>query len=112
MRTARASGRLAKNRESIFDFEQIPNVGPRLSGEGIRQPVESMPGVDQTSVDEMLSDARDAAEVGVGGVILFGIPDKKDATGSEAWNDDAPVQRAIRALKRDVPQLVVITDVC
>ena len=82
------------------------------SGENIRQPVEAMPGVDQTSVDELLNDARAAADLGVGGVLLFGIPDHKDATGSEAWNDDGPVQQAIRALKREVPKLVVITDVC
>src|SRR4051812_48662777 len=82
------------------------------SGEGVRQPVEAMPGIDQTSVDELLNDARIAAELGVGGVLLFGIPDHKDATGSEAWNDDAPVQRAVRALKRELPNLVVITDVC
>jgi porphobilinogen synthase len=71
-----------------------------------------MPGVDQTSVDELLRDARDAASLGIGGVLLFGIPDRKDATGSEAWNDDAPVQQAVRALKREVPDLVVFTDVC
>ena len=82
------------------------------AGTGIRQPVESMPGVDQTSVDELLRDAAEAAALGVGGVILFGIPETKDATGSEAWNDDAPVQQAVRALKREAPQLVVITDVC
>jgi len=82
------------------------------SGTGVRQPIESMPGVAQTSVDEMLRDAREAAELGIGGVILFGIPDTKNAIGSEAWNDDAPVQQAIRALKREVPDLVVITDVC
>jgi porphobilinogen synthase len=82
------------------------------SGAGIRQPIESMPGVAQTSVDELIRDAREAASLGVGGVLLFGIPDHKDAVGSEAWNDDAPVQQAIRALKREVPELVVITDVC
>ena len=82
------------------------------SGKGIRQPVESMTGVDQTSVDELLRDAREAAGLGIGGVLLFGIPDHKDATGTEAWNDDAPVQQAVRALKREVPELVVITDVC
>ena len=71
-----------------------------------------MPGVDQTSVDELLRDAREAASLGLGGVLLFGIPDHKDAIGSEAWNDDAPVQQAVRALKREVPDLVVITDVC
>jgi len=82
------------------------------SGKGIRQPVGSMPGVDQTSVDELLRDAQAGAEAGIGGVLLFGIPDRKDAIGSEAWNDDAPVQQAVRALKRELPDLVVITDVC
>jgi porphobilinogen synthase len=82
------------------------------SGNDVRVAVESMAGVCQTSVDEMLNDARDAASLGVGGVLLFGIPDRKDATGSEAWNTDGPVQQAVRALKRDVPELVVITDVC
>jgi porphobilinogen synthase len=82
------------------------------SGENVRQPVDSMPGVHQTSVDEMLRDAEAAAEVGVGGVLLFGIPDHKDAVGSEAWNDEGAVQQAVRALKRELPQLVTITDVC
>jgi porphobilinogen synthase len=82
------------------------------SGTGIRRPIESMPGVAQTSVDELVRDAREAASLGIGGVLLFGIPDHKDAVGSEAWNDDAPVQQAIRALKHDVPELVIITDVC
>jgi porphobilinogen synthase len=71
-----------------------------------------MSGAAQTSVDELLRDAHEAVSLGVGGVLLFGIPDKKDAVGSEAWNDDAPVQRAIRALKQEAPELVVITDVC
>jgi porphobilinogen synthase len=82
------------------------------SGVGVRIPIESMPGVAQTSVDELLRDAGEAAALGIGGVVLFGIPDTKDAIGSDAWNDDAPVQQAIRALKRDIPDLVVITDVC
>jgi porphobilinogen synthase len=82
------------------------------SGSRVRQPVESMAGVFQTSVDELIADARAAADVGVGGVLLFGIPDRKDDVGSEAWNDDAPVQQAVRALKRELPELVVITDVC
>jgi porphobilinogen synthase len=82
------------------------------AGSGVRQPVESMPGVHQTSVDELLRDAREAATAGIGGVLLFGIPDRKDATGSQAWNDDAPVQQGIRAIKRELPDLVVITDVC
>jgi porphobilinogen synthase len=71
-----------------------------------------MPGVAQTSVDEMLRDAERAHRLGVGGVILFGIPDTKDETGSAAWDDQGPVAAAVRALKREVPGLVTITDVC
>src|SRR4051812_647019 len=81
-------------------------------GTKVRQPVSSMPGVAQTSVDELLRDAHDIATLGIGGVLLFGIPETKDAMGSSAWDDEGPVQQAVRALKREVPQLVVITDVC
>jgi porphobilinogen synthase len=81
-------------------------------GKGIRQPVSSMPGVHQTSVDELLRDARAAEAAGIGGVLLFGIPEMKDATGSSAWDERGPVQEAVRALKRECPRLVVITDVC
>ena len=82
------------------------------SGHGVRQPVGSMPGVCQTSVDEMLRDAREAERLGVGGVLLFGIPDRKDEVGSSAWDEQGPVQQAVAALKRECPALVVITDVC
>ncbi|MEP6906082.1 MAG: porphobilinogen synthase [Gemmatimonadales bacterium] len=82
------------------------------NGTKLRNAIGSMPGVAQTSPDELLRDVQCAAAVGVGGVILFGIPDSKDATGSEAWNDDGAVQRAIRLLKKEVPDIVVITDVC
>ena len=82
------------------------------AGRGVRQAVGSMPGVCQTSVDEMLRDAREAAQLGIGGVLLFGIPETKDAIGSAAWDDHGPVQEATRALKRELPRLVVITDVC
>ena len=82
------------------------------AGEKVRTPVASMPGVAQTSVDELLHDAAAAADLGIGGVILFGVPEAKDATGSGAWDDEGPVQRAVRALKREVPAIVVMTDVC
>ncbi|HWZ60053.1 MAG TPA: porphobilinogen synthase [Gemmatimonadaceae bacterium] len=82
------------------------------SGVELRVPVGSMPGVAQTSVDEMLRDASAAAEAGVGGVILFGIPDEKDDVGSGAWDEHGSVQQGVRALKREFPELVVITDVC
>src|SRR6476619_892961 len=64
-------------------------------GSGVRQPVSSMPGVNQTSVDEMVADARAAAEQEGGGVLLFGIPAHKDAEGSGAWDDEGPVQEAV-----------------
>ncbi len=81
-------------------------------GRGMRKPVESMPGVAQMSVDNVVAEARDTWAAGVPAVILFGIPTKKDAQGSEAWNDDGEVQRAIREIKERVPGLAVITDVC
>ncbi|HET9777170.1 MAG TPA: porphobilinogen synthase [Gemmatimonadaceae bacterium] len=81
-------------------------------GKKLRRPVGSMPGVNQTSVDEMLRDAESAAKAGVGGIILFGLPETKDATGSSAWADDGAVQSGVRALKKEIPELVVITDVC
>ena len=82
------------------------------SGSNLRRPIESMPGVAQTSPDELLRDASTAAEAGVGGVILFGIPDTKDDTGSEAWAENGAVQQAVSLLKKEVPQIAVITDVC
>jgi porphobilinogen synthase len=82
------------------------------NGNGIRRAIDSMPGVAQTSPDELERDAARAVEAGVGGVILFGIPDNKDETGSEAWAENGAVQNAVRLLKKNIPQLVVITDVC
>ncbi|HEY8794265.1 MAG TPA: porphobilinogen synthase [Gemmatimonadaceae bacterium] len=82
------------------------------SGSKVRNSVGSMPGVFQLSVDELLRDVDEASEEGVGGVILFGLPDTKDATGSSAWDEKGPVPSAVRALKQKFPQLVVITDVC
>ena len=99
-------------RETRLDAGQLILPLFVRSGHGVRIPVASMPGYFQTSVDEMLRDARDARDAGVGGVILFGIPDKKDATGSSAWDDQGPVQQAVRALKKEIPELVAITDVC
>jgi porphobilinogen synthase len=80
--------------------------------EGVREPIGSMPGVSRTSVEGAVQDAAEAASLGIGGVILFGIPEHKDAEGSEAWNDDAAVQRAVRAIKSAHPDFTVVTDVC
>src|SRR5438552_8008064 len=81
-------------------------------GRGVRREIGSMPGVCQLSVDEAVKEAAAAKADGVLGVLLFGLPDSKDATGSKASDPDAPVQSAVRALKREVPDLIVITDVC
>ena len=81
-------------------------------GRGVKREVSSMPGVYQLSVDEAVKEAAAAKADGVPGVLLFGLPDSKDATGSKASDPDAPVQSAVRALKREVPELIVFTDVC
>ena len=81
-------------------------------GEGVRRPVASLPGVSQLSVDELVKDAARAASLELGGIILFGIPANKDATGSEAHDEQGIVQQAIRAVKKAVPNLLVVGDVC
>jgi porphobilinogen synthase len=81
-------------------------------GSGVRRAVGYMAGVHQLSVDEAVKEARAAKADGVAGVILFGIPSHKDLVGSLAADPEAPVQSAVRALKREVPRLVVMTDVC
>ena len=83
-----------------------------VPGKGVRREVPSMPGIFNLSVDLAVEEAQRAAEVGVPGVILFGIPEKKDKVGSEAWDDDGVVQRAIRGIKKAVPQIAVIADAC
>ena len=82
------------------------------SGEGQRREIASMPGVFQLSVDQALAEAAAAKAEGIPGVLLFGLPDEKDAIGSGAYDAEAPVQSAIRAIKREVPGLLVVTDVC
>jgi porphobilinogen synthase len=81
-------------------------------GEGVRKPVGSMPGVFNLSVDEAVKEARDVYSLGVPSVILFGLPEKKDEVATGAWSDQGIVQQAARALKREVPELVVMGDVC
>jgi len=81
-------------------------------GEGTRTEVATLPGVFQTSVDELVKDAQRAAQLGLGGIVLFGLPGTKDGTGSEAYDDQGIVQQAVRAVKRAVPGLLVIGDVC
>jgi len=81
-------------------------------GEGVRREVSSMPGVYQLSVDEAVKETAAARGDGVKSVLLFGLPDQKDDIGSAAYDPEAPVQSAIRAIKRETPDVLVVTDVC
>src|SRR5450432_3681345 len=81
-------------------------------GEGVRKEISSMPGVFNLSVDEAVKEAHEAKTLGIGGLILFGLPEKKDEVASGAWAEDGIVQRATRAIKREVRDLVVVGDVC
>lgn len=83
-----------------------------MPGEKIRREIPSMPEVFQLSVDEAVKECADLMDAGVGSVILFGIPEGKDPEGSGAYAENGIVQRAIRAIKREIPELVVATDVC
>jgi porphobilinogen synthase len=83
-----------------------------ISGRGQRKPVASMPGVAQLSVDLIVEQARAAKGLGVLSLLLFGIPDAKDAQGSSAWDPNGPVCTAMKAIKDAVPELVLIADVC
>jgi porphobilinogen synthase len=81
-------------------------------GKGVRREIASMPGNYQLSVEEAVREAAEAAELGVAGILLFGIPDHKDESASEAYAEDGIVQRALRAIKQALPDLLAITDVC
>jgi porphobilinogen synthase len=81
-------------------------------GEGVRREVSSMPGVFNLSVDQVVKEAEAAKADGIASVLLFGLPDHKDDIGSLAYDPEAPVQTAVRAIKRAVPDTLVITDVC
>ncbi len=83
-----------------------------MNGEKVKNQVQSMPGVFQMSVDILVEECKEVRDLGIPAVILFGIPEKKDETGSDAHSEDGIVQRAIRAIKKEVPGLLVIGDVC
>jgi porphobilinogen synthase len=83
-----------------------------VPGEGVRNPIGSMPPQCQLSVDLAIEECREIHSLGISGVILFGLPESKDEEASGAYDDQGIVQRAIRAIKREVPGLLVITDVC
>jgi porphobilinogen synthase len=81
-------------------------------GKGVKQPISSMPGHSQFSIDLLLKEVEEAKSLGIPGVILFGIPEKKDERGSEAYAEDGIIQKALRAIKEKVKDILVITDVC
>ncbi len=83
-----------------------------VHGENIKKEISSMPGVYQMSIDVLVNECREVASLGIPAVILFGIPAHKDEVGSEAYAEDGIIQQAIRAIKKNVKNLLVITDVC
>jgi porphobilinogen synthase len=99
-------------RESRLDPAQFILPLFVCPGEGVRKPISSMPGNFQLSIDELIKECDGAHALGIGGVILFGIPDVKDDAASGAYAEDGIVQQALRALKRALPKLLLITDVC
>jgi len=110
MRRNEALRRMVREtRLSVDDFVYPLFVVP---GSGIEKPISSLPGQSHLSVDKSVEMAQRAADLGIPAVILFGIPEGKDAVGSEAWKDSGVIQKAIRAIKKAQPNLVVIADAC
>ncbi len=108
-RTGNLRAMIGETRLSVDDLVYPMFICP---GEGVRSPVDSMPGVDRQSVDQAVEACREVQDLGIPAVMLFGIPESKDAYGSSAYADDGIVQRAIGAIKQAVPELTVIGDVC
>ena len=83
-----------------------------VPGTRVENPIGAMPGIAQLSIDRAVEECKQIRDLGIPGVILFGIPDEKDAVGSDAYSDNGIIQRALRALREEVPGLTLITDVC
>jgi porphobilinogen synthase len=99
-------------RETRLAPEQLVQPLFVCPGEGVRREISSMPGQYHLSVDELVEEAQRIRRSGVRSVILFGLPESKDAAGSGAWIEDGIVQRALAALRREVPELLLIADTC
>jgi porphobilinogen synthase len=99
-------------RETSLDISDVVYPLFVCPGEGVEAPLEGLPGIAQRSVDRLCDEAEEAHRLGVGALLLFGIPEEKDEAGSGAYDDDGIVQRALRALRARVPRLVLVTDVC
>jgi porphobilinogen synthase len=112
--------RRLRRTQALRDLVAETELSPRhliqplfvVAGEGVREDVESMPGIERFSISELVGEATEVMSAGIGAVILFGIPADKDEVGSGAYDDEGVVQMAVRALKEAHPDLVVITDVC
>ncbi|VBB08833.1 delta-aminolevulinic acid dehydratase active site [Lucifera butyrica] len=83
-----------------------------VPGTNIKKEIPSMPGIYHLSADMALEESREAYDLGIPAILVFGLPEYKDADGSSAWDDSSPVQRAIRLIKEALPELVVVSDVC
>jgi porphobilinogen synthase len=113
LRRLRTTGRLRDLvRETRLDPAQFILPLFVCPGEGVRREIGAMPGNFQLSIDQLILECAGVVSLGIGGVILFGLPETKDETASGAYDDNGIVQRAIRALRREVPGLLIITDVC
>jgi porphobilinogen synthase len=99
-------------RETDLTAEHLVQPLFITAGEGVREPIESMPGIERLSISEAVAEVTELAAAGIRAVLLFGIPASKDEVGSEAYDDEGVVQMAVRALKEAHPEVVVITDVC
>ncbi len=99
-------------RETILSTDDLIDPYFVCEGKGVREKISAMPGVSRFSLDALVSEVKESYSLGIPAIILFGIPDKKDARGSEAYNPKGIVQRAIHDIKSAVPEMVVITDVC
>ncbi len=99
-------------RETRLSVDQLIYPLFVVPGSGVKNPVASMPGVFQFSVDKLIEEVRSVVELDIPGVLLFGLPERKDERGSEAHAENGPVQQAVRAIKEAWPELTVITDVC
>lgn len=98
--------------ETVLDSKKL--IMPHFVCEGSKkiEPIGSMPGINRVSIDNLLKDAESDYKMGIRSLLLFGIPDKKDETGSEAYSKNGIVQKAVRELKKNLPGLLIITDVC
>ena len=99
-------------REARVDVRDLVYPLFACPGEGVEHPLEGLPGIVQRSVDRLCKEAQEAVGLGVGAVLLFGIPEEKDEAASGAYDEDGIVQQALRALRERVPDLVLLTDVC